>query len=165
MMTQLTERIIHLSQLLKPVQWKISTAESCTGGGLSFELTAIPGSSAWFERGFVTYTDIAKQEMLSVASQTLTEHGAVSEQTAIEMALGALKHSQAQISVAITGIAGPTGGSLQKPVGTVWIACASIPQKADAKLYSFKGDRESIRAQSISAAVEALIATLRRRNT
>src|ERR1035437_4219013 len=100
----------------------LTTAESCTGGWVAQAVTAIAGSSAWFERGFVTYSDAAKQEMLGVSARTLAAHGAVSEQTARKMAIGALAHSHAQVALAITGIAGPDGGSAEKPVGTVCFA-------------------------------------------
>src|SRR5689334_15846625 len=102
----------------------LATAESCTGGWVSQELTAIAGSSAWFERGFVTYSNAAKEEMLGVRTETLARHGAVSEEVAAEMALGALAHSHASVAVSVTGIAGPSGGSATKPVGMVCFAWA-----------------------------------------
>lgn len=103
---------------------KIAVAESCTGGGLSNEITAVPGSSKWFDRGFITYSDASKVEILGVHLHTLEEYGAVSQQTAYEMAINAIDRSQADIAVSITGIAGPTGGSQEKPVGLVWFGIA-----------------------------------------
>lgn len=138
----------------------LATAESCTGGWVAQAVTAVGGSSAWFERGFVTYSDAAKQEMLGVSARTLAAHGAVSEQTACEMAAGALARSRAQVAVAITGIAGPSGGSPEKPVGTVcfaWAAQAGVPS---AQTQHFAGDRESVRRQSVIAALQGLLQRL-----
>lgn len=151
--------IIQLSKKLITREWKIVTAESCTGGGLAYALTNIPGSSSWFERGFVTYSNISKEDLLGVNPDTLTRYGAVSEETAREMAEGALRHSQAQISVAITGIAGPDGGSKEKPVGTIWIGLASINAKTQAFLNHFAGNRESIREQTIKSALDYLLSS------
>lgn len=160
-MSQQVEKLaIKLGQILKNKSWKIATAESCTGGGLAYYITNIPHSSEWFERGFVTYSNLAKEELLGVRAETLATFGAVSEQTACEMAEGALKNSSAQISIAITGIAGPTGGSPDKPVGTVWLAWAGVEMKTQASLYLFSGDRHSIREQSILTAFEKTIAFL-----
>lgn len=128
----------------------LATAESCTGGWAAQCLTAIAGSSAWFDRGFVTYSNAAKEDMLGVHNQTLASHGAVSEPTAKAMAVGALAHSRADWAIAITGIAGPSGGSVAKPVGTV---CFAIAQKDAITLVStqfFSGNRESVRAQSVA---------------
>jgi nicotinamide-nucleotide amidase len=135
----------------------LTTAESCTGGGLSYWITSVSGSSGWFERGFVTYSDAAKIEQLGVNPNTLVSVGAVSEQTAREMAEGALANSQANISVAITGIAGPTGGSPQKPVGTVWIAYASSRFATLLQGEIFTGDRHLIREKVIEKALTTLI--------
>lgn len=128
---------------------KLATAESCTGGWIAQSITAIAGSSAWFERGFVTYSNEAKMEMLGVQSSTLEQFGAVSEQTAREMAIGALNNSHADITASVTGIAGPDGGSDQKPVGTVWFGFARKGQEAVATLKQFTGDREAVRRQSV----------------
>ncbi len=133
------------------------TAESCTGGWVSEVVTSIPGSSNWFERGFVTYSDVAKEEMLTVNKNTLLIHGAVSEQTAREMAEGALRRSQGNISVAITGIAGPDGGSPEKPVGTVWLAWASHLFATQAQYQHFLGDRYEVRRQAVESALTWLI--------
>ena len=112
-----------LGLLLQTKEWQLALAESCTGGGISQAVTEVPGSSAWFDRGFVTYSNAAKEDMLGVQTLTLERFGAVSEETALEMVMGALAHSQANLAVAVTGIAGPGGGTREKPVGTVYIAC------------------------------------------
>lgn len=135
--------------------WWLSTAESCTGGWVAQSLTAVAGSSAWFERGFVTYSNRAKQEMLGVPEVTLQNDGAVSEATVLAMARGALAHSPAQLSVAISGIAGPGGGSAAKPVGTVWFAWA-YPDGAHADKRVFDGDREAVRLQAVAHALAGL---------
>ena len=134
----------------------VVTAESCTGGGIAQALTEIPGSSRWFERGFVSYSNDAKQDLLGVAAATLDAHGAVSEETALEMARGAISRSHGHISVAVTGIAGPDGGSQQKPVGTVWIAWGQKLGYAEARCFHFEGDRHAVRQQTILAAIEGL---------
>ena len=133
------------------------TAESCTGGWVAREITAIPGSSHWFDRGFVTYTNQSKQEMLGVQKATLDEYGAVSEQTVREMAEGALQHSQASVSIAISGIAGPGGGSAEKPVGTVWLAWAVAVKPVRTQVQYYTGDREQIRQQAVVAALQGLL--------
>lgn len=139
---------------------RLTTAESCTGGGVSCILTSIPGASIWFDRGFITYSNISKEELLGVSPLTLANFGSVSAETAKEMADGALTHSQAQISVAITGIAGPDGGTTEKPVGTVWIACASQTQDTQAIYHMFSGNRETIREQSMEAALLILLKSI-----
>ena len=136
------------------------TAESCTGGGIAQVLTEIPGSSRWFERGFVSYSNEAKQDLLGVSAATLAAHGAVSEETALEMARGAVSHSRGHISVAVTGIAGPDGGTPDKPVGTVWIAWGQKLGYAEAQCFQFAGDRHAVRQQTILAAIEGLNARL-----
>lgn len=143
-------------RLLQSQKLKLVTAESCTGGGLSYWITSIPGSSEWFERGFVTYSDIAKIELLDVAKETIANFGAVSKETACAMAEGALRRSQSDICIAITGIAGPGGGSAQKPVGTVWIAFAGRQLKTFAQVDVFPGDRQAVRTQTIIRALEKL---------
>lgn len=134
-----------------------AVAESCTGGSLSAAITNIAGSSQWFDRGFITYTNQAKEEMLGVPGQVISTHGAVSEATACAMAQGVIANSNADVSAAITGIAGPSGGSIEKPVGTVWIAWASNLQPVHAQCYLFKGDRAAIREQSVIVALEGMI--------
>ena len=148
---------LEVGQQLKKREWKLVTAESCTGGGLSYFITEIPGSSAWLERGYVTYSNIAKHEVLGVQLATLDQFGAVSQQTAHEMAEGALEHSEAQISVAITGIAGPGGGTQDKPVGTVWFGWAGIHADTVTEVQYFSGDRHAVREQSIQFALKQLM--------
>ena len=134
----------------------IATAESCTGGGVAEAITRISGSSAWFDRAFVTYTNTAKVEMLGVSSLTLDRHGAVSEETAREMAQGALAFSHADVSVAITGIAGPRGGTAEKPVGLVYIAWGARAGDIQLRRFHFSGPRETVREQSIAFALQGL---------
>ncbi|HSD43965.1 MAG TPA: nicotinamide-nucleotide amidase [Burkholderiales bacterium] len=135
----------------------LTTAESCTGGWVAQAITSVSGSSDWFDRGFVTYSNEAKREMLGVRRGTLERHGAVSEETAREMAAGALAASRAQIAVAITGVAGPTGGSPQKPVGMVCFAWAVHGGPADAATFRFDGDRESVRRQSVVVGLQGVL--------
>ncbi len=138
----------------------MTTAESCTGGWIAQEVTAVPGSSAWFECGFVTYSNTAKQVMLGVDSAIIEAHGAVSEQVVIQMAEGALQASGASVSVAVSGVAGPGGGSVEKPVGTVWLAWAMRDRPTVTLLNSFKGDREAVRQQSVQKALEGVLACI-----
>jgi nicotinamide-nucleotide amidase len=138
----------------------LATAESCTGGWVSQALTAIGGSSAWFERGFVTYSNAAKEEMLGVSAATLAQRGAVSEAVAREMALGALAHSHATVALAVTGVAGPSGGSAEKPVGTVCFAWAAAGAPARAETRHFAGDREAVRRQSVERALAGVLELL-----
>ena len=148
-----------LGQQLKTRGWKLVTAESCTGGGLAYTITSIAGSSVWFDRGLVTYSNTSKEELLGVNSATLKTYGSVSAETAQEMAKGALKNSQAQISIAITGIAGPDGGTADKPVGTVWIACATSTQAVQVSHHLFSGDRATVREKTIKTALDILLST------
>lgn len=134
----------------------LATAESCTGGWVAQVLTSIPGSSRWFERGFVTYSNLSKRELLGVRTETLARFGAVSEQAARAMAEGALAHSHADYALAITGIAGPEGGTPEKPVGTVCFAWAQRQRPSHSATRLFSGDREEIRRQSVAAALEGL---------
>jgi len=145
---------------LKAQGLMLVTAESCTGGWVAEAVTAIAGSSDWFERGFVTYSNAAKQEMLGVSAGTLAAHGAVSEQTACEMAAGALVRSRAQVAVAITGIAGPAGGTPEKPVGTVCFAWSRHTGASVAQTRRFEGDRASVRRQSVIAALQGVLELL-----
>lgn len=140
----------------------LASAESCTGGWVAQACTAIAGSSEWFERGFVTYSNDAKIEMLGVPAGTLAAHGAVSEATARAMAEGALRASRAQVSLAITGIAGPSGGTAEKPVGTVWFAWAARDRATRSERRRFEGDREAVRRQSVAHALEGLLSFLER---
>jgi len=143
---------------LKARGWMLASAESCTGGWVGEVVTAVPGSSHWYDRGFITYTNEAKQEMLGVSSETLAQYGAVSEQTVREMATGALKHSRAQVALAISGIAGPGGGSPQKPVGTVCLAWGVKDGSIQAQTLHFSGDRQQVRAQAVAAALQGVLA-------
>lgn len=141
--------------LLARGEW-LALAESCTGGWLAQAVTAIAGSSAWFDRGFVTYSNAAKTDMLGVPEATLERHGAVSEATARAMAQGALAHSRADWAVAITGVAGPSGGSPDKPVGTVCFAWAAKDGGCEAQTRHFTGDRAAVREQSVRYALQGL---------
>ena len=134
-------------------QWMLATAESCTGGMVAAACTDLAGSSAWLERGFVTYSNAAKTQMLGVDAQLIATHGAVSEPVARAMAQGALQHSAAQVALAITGVAGPGGGSDAKPVGTVWFAFAG-PWGVHSEVQHFGGDRAAVRQ---AAALHALL--------
>ncbi len=146
----------HLGDALRQRGWMAATAESCTGGGIAYAITEISGSSAWFDRGFVTYSNAAKQAQLGVAAATLAAHGAVSEPVVREMALGALAHSAAQVAVAISGIAGPDGGTPDKPVGTVWMAWSCRDGRMLSRYHHFDGDRRAVREQAILEALRGL---------
>lgn len=135
----------------------LATAESCTGGWIAQGVTAIAGSSQWFERGFITYTNLAKQEMLGVQADTLQRYGAVSEPTVREMAEGALRHSHAHVSVAVSGIAGPGGATADKPVGTVCLAWARLGPVARSSTMHFLGDREAVRRAAVVAALRGVL--------
>ena len=136
------------------------TAESCTGGWIAKALTDLPGSSAWFHAGLVTYSNEAKEALLGVNPQTLDVTGAVSEETALEMVSGALARFGAGLAVAVTGIAGPTGGTVEKPVGTVWVSWKLRGGYAHARIFHFSGDREAVRRQTVAAALTGLRKTL-----
>ena len=136
---------------------KLVTAESCTGGWIAKCVTDVPGSSAWFDRGFVTYSNAAKMEMLGVKKETLARFGAVSGETVREMTAGALARSQAQVAVAVSGIAGPTGGTAEKPVGTVWLAWQLEGRAPVTRLFHFDGDREAVRRQAVEAALKGIL--------
>ena len=150
---ELAERV---GTALKTCAMMLVTAESCTGGWVGEAVTAVPGSSRWFDRGFITYTNEAKQEMLGVSAAALEQHGAVSERTVREMASGALNNSRAQVALAISGIAGPGGGTPEKPVGTVCFAWAARKQPTQSRTQRFSGDREAVRRQAIKTALEGL---------
>jgi nicotinamide-nucleotide amidase len=166
-MTDAPARILALSHALgarlSARGWMLATAESCTGGGIGYAVTQVPGSSVWYDRGFVTYSNEAKIDLLKVSAALIDEHGAVSEPVAHAMALGALIGSRAQAAVAVTGIAGPGGGSADKPVGTVCVGWAlkddSVPMVVTRRMH-FAGDRAAVRTQSIIAALEGLLALL-----
>jgi nicotinamide-nucleotide amidase len=136
--------------------WRVTCAESCTGGGVAFAITEVAGSSRWFEAGFVTYANIAKERLLGVRDETLESDGAVSEAVVREMAQGALWEAGADIAVAVSGIAGPDGGSAAKPVGTVWFAWTTAAA-TETRCHHFAGDRQAVRQQAVLAALEGLI--------
>ncbi len=150
----LTER---LAEVMLSHELTLVTAESCTGGGIAHCVTSIAGSSGWFDRGFVTYTNEAKRECLNVSEQTLDSFGAVSEECAAEMAAGALQNSHAGIAVSVTGIAGPDGGSKDKPVGTVCFGWCQRNQSSVTTRVVFAGDREQVRRQSVLLALQGLL--------
>jgi len=134
----------------------MASAESCTGGMIAATCTDLAGSSAWFERGFVTYSNASKTELLGVPAALIAEHGAVSEPVVRAMAQGALQHSHAQVSVAVTGVAGPGGGSVDKPVGNVWFGWAT-PAGVVTQLCHFEGDRHQVRQASVQHALQRLV--------
>lgn len=145
-----------LADALRARGWMLATAESCTGGMIAAACTSIAGSSDWFDRGFVTYSNAAKTEMLGVATALIERHGAVSAEVACAMAQGALAHSRATIAVAVTGIAGPGGATPGKPVGTVWLALAERGGAPRAELLQLAGDRAAVRAQTVRHALARL---------
>jgi nicotinamide-nucleotide amidase len=153
---ELFELAQQLGLLLKSNGKKIATAESCTGGWIAQTMTEVSGSSAWFDRGFVTYSNAAKVQMLGVSPETLALYGAVSAQTATEMVVGALAHSDADYAIAVTGIAGPDGGSVEKPVGTVFIAWAYKNRDVKVLQQQLTGDRHQIRRQTVKLALEGV---------
>ena len=150
-----------LAQALQARGWMMATAESCTGGLIAAQCTELAGSSLWFERGFVTYSNAAKTELIGVPAALIAAHGAVSEPVARAMAQGALQHAQAQVSVAVTGIAGPGGGSADKPVGTVWLAWCVAGQLSSERCV-FAGDRAAVRAATVQHALQGLLTRVQR---
>lgn len=156
----LQQLTIQVAQGLLNRGWLLSTAESCTGGWVAKCCTDLAGSSAWFDRGFITYSNQAKHDMINVNEKTLAFSGAVSKQTVIEMAQGALQNSSANISVAISGVAGPDGGCDEKPVGTVWLAWAT-EKSAKAELHHFSGNRDAVRRQAVAIALKGIIKNVR----
>jgi nicotinamide-nucleotide amidase len=145
-----------LADVLLAQGWMLATAESCTGGLIAAACTELAGSSRWFERGFVTYSNEAKTESLGVDAALIDTHGAVSEKVARAMAFGAVRHSRAQVGIAVTGIAGPTGGSADKPVGTVWFGF-SIDGKLSSETRCFAGDRQAVRQATLRHALQRLL--------
>ena len=140
---------------------KLVTVESCTGGGIAQAITSVPGSSGWFDRGLVTYTNQSKHDLAGVPMEMIENHGAVSREVAESMALGGVNNSQADIAVSVTGIAGPEGGSQEKPVGTVWFAwsrrASPRPEVINSQCRLFEGDREQVRRQSIVHALQTIL--------
>ena len=153
------EPIQLLAGLLLENNLFLATAESCTGGMIAAACTDLPGSSAWFERGFVSYSNAAKTELLGVDAALIAQHGAVSEPVARAMAFGAIRRSQAQVSVAVTGVAGPSGGSVDKPVGTVWFGF-SVGGMLTSEVMRFAGDRAAVRAATVAHALAGLVGRL-----
>jgi nicotinamide-nucleotide amidase len=153
---QTIQRIQALSAFLINKNWFMATAESCTGGLIAAACTDLAGSSAWFERGFVTYSNAAKTELLGVPAELIAQHGAVSEPVVRAMAAGAVAHSHAQVAVAVTGVAGPTGGSPDKPVGTVWLGW-SVGGHITTECRHFGGDRAAVRAATVDHALARLV--------
>lgn len=156
----LVTRCEQLAEALRQRGWMMAAAESCTGGLIAGTCTGLSGSSDWFDRGFVTYSNAAKVAQLGVAESLIDLHGAVSEPVARAMAEGARRHSMAQVSVAVTGVAGPTGGSPEKPVGTVWFAWSG-PRGAHAECRWFDGDRDAVRLATVHHALEGLLLVAR----
>lgn len=148
---------------LKAHGMMLTTAESCTGGGVAQVITGVAGSSAWFERGFVTYSNLSKQQMLGVSEATLQKYGAVSEAVVREMVSGALANSTAHIALSVSGIAGPDGGTADKPVGTVWFAWGIKQGMTIAQRYQLDGDRAAVRAQSVQIALQGALVMLQQR--
>lgn len=157
MFQDLSER---LGSALKSLGWMLATAESCTAGGLAAAVTLTPGSSQWFERGFITYSNLSKIEMLGISPEILKNYGAVSEVTAEAMVLGALAHSHANIVLSVTGIAGPDGGAPSKPVGTVWFGMGCREGRIEARRRYFAGSREEIRHASVEYSLRWLLSSL-----
>jgi nicotinamide-nucleotide amidase len=155
--TRFQHLVERVAERLRSRGHTLVTAESCTGGWVAKVVTDMAGSSQWFDRGFVTYTNTAKQEMLGVGEATLAEHGAVSEATVREMAEGALRHSHGDVSVAISGVAGPGGGSEAKPVGMVCFAWAVAGGNTVSRVTHFEGDREAVRRQAVETALEGVL--------
>ncbi len=156
--------LTQLAAALLNKRWRLATAESCTGGMIAAACTDLAGSSGWFDRGFVTYSNEAKHDCLGVPMVLIEAHGAVSEPVALAMARGALAHSLAQVAVAVTGIAGPTGGSPDKPVGTVWLAWAQRAGEAFAVQCHFEGDRAQVRQATVEQAIRGLLAVVTESN-
>lgn len=154
---ELYDLAVTVGQALQQRGWMMATAESCTGGWIGQVVTMVPGSSAWFDRGFITYTNRAKQDMLGVRADTLASHGAVSEQTVAEMVAGALRYSAAQVAVAVSGVAGPAGGSAAKPVGTVCVAAGLRDGSARCETLHLGGDRDAVRRSTVIAALRRVL--------
>jgi len=159
-MTEINPLVETLAQLALNKQIRIATAESCTGGWVAQEITALAGSSDWFECGFVTYSNEAKTRMLGVPAELFISDGAVSEPVVMAMAKGAVDNSRAVLSVSISGVAGPGGGTPQKPVGTVWMAWYFEGREVEARCFQFAGDRHAVRLSAVREALKGLIKQL-----
>ncbi|GGF74711.1 CinA family protein [Alteromonas lipolytica] len=151
----LAAQIFAIGDVLRQRGWTVSCAESCTGGGIAYALTSVAGSSDWFRQSFVTYSNTAKHALVGVEQATLEQFGAVSSQVVLEMAEGTAREAQAECALAVSGIAGPGGGSTEKPVGTVWFGI-HIDGKTDSVVQQFDGDREAVRTQAIAFAIATL---------
>jgi len=149
-----------LGEKLSMRGWHVATAESCTGGGIASAITAVAGSSAWFEYGIVSYANSAKEKLLHVNPQTLLQHGAVSQSVAEEMVVGLLILSRADVAVAVSGVAGPSGGTAEKPVGTVWFAWGLASGEIHTECFHFEGDRSSVQAQAVVQGLSGLLKLL-----
>jgi nicotinamide-nucleotide amidase len=158
---RLRDLSLHVGSTLSHLKLTVATAESCTGGWVAQVITHTSGSSGWFDRGFITYSNDAKVEMLGVHPDTIAKFGAVSQETVAEMAAGALVNSNAMISLAVSGVAGPGGGSPDKPVGTVCFAWCKLGEEPQTERHHFDGDRESVRHQAVVCALEGLLARLK----
>ena len=156
-MSTTNELAVSLGVALTARGWMAATAESCTGGLIAGAITDVPGSSGWFERGFVTYSNEAKIELLGVRPDTLSRFGAVSEETARAMVAGALERSRADVAVAVTGVAGPTGGTPEKPVGLVWLAWGVRGAAVEAASRRFPGNRAAVREAAVAVALAGLL--------
>lgn len=157
---KIAQQVAALAQALQADGLWLTTAESCTGGLIAAACTALPGSSRWFERGFVTYSNDAKQQMLGVSADMLNRFGAVSSETVMAMAFGALAHSKADIAISVSGIAGPDGGTEAKPVGTVWFGLARKGVAVEARVQHFNGERAAVREQALEYALQWLLDSL-----
>ena len=156
-MTEIDELSARVGEACRRAGLTVATAESCTGGGVAEAVTRTAGSSAWFDRGFIAYANAAKVDLLGVRQETLGTHGAVSEAVAREMALGALHQSDADLAVAVTGVAGPGGGTATKPVGLVGFAWASLGGTVESRFEIFGGDRAAVRDQAVREALKGLL--------
>ncbi|HOY23836.1 MAG TPA: CinA family protein [Cellvibrio sp.] len=146
-----------LGEKLLAKGWRVATAESCTGGGIAAAITAVAGSSSWFEYGIVSYANSAKEKILHVTPQTLLEHGAVSQAVVEEMVAGVLNVSGADIAVAVSGVAGPTGGTPEKPVGSVWFAWGLASGEIHSECFHFAGDRTAVQSQAVVQGLSGLL--------
>ena len=160
MMESFEPQVLELGQRLRARGWRLASAESCTGGLIAAACTSVAGSSDWFERGFVTYSNEAKIDDADVPAATIAAHGAVSEAVAVAMAEGVLRHAPVQLAVAVTGIAGPGGATPDKPVGLVWLAWGT-PGGVQAMRLQLAGDRSAVRRQTVQAALERLLEAAR----
>ncbi len=160
MSQEIPELVAAIAEKAIRLDYRLATAESCTGGAIATALTEIAGSSAWFEGGIVSYSNQLKQNLLGVSLKSLDVYGAVSEQVAIEMVEGVIQNTATQAAVSVTGIAGPSGGSKDKPVGTVWIAWKINNQPPEAKKFSFSGSRFEVRKETVIEAIKGLLSRL-----